>query len=120
MTSVKTVDEYIAQTPAEFHDRLQELRATIKAAAPDAQERISYNMPYYDYKGRLAYFQLWKTHIGLYIPTPTIEEHQSELQAYVTAKGTIRFPLREPLPLALIQKLIEARVRRNDETKKQK
>jgi uncharacterized protein YdhG (YjbR/CyaY superfamily) len=60
MKHVKTVDEYIAQAPTEVQEKLQVLRATIKTTAPGAQERISYGMPYYHYKGRLVYFQLWK------------------------------------------------------------
>src|SRR5579859_2415058 len=120
MNPVKNVDEYIAQAPQETRGKLQELRAAIQAAAPDAQERISYGMPYYDYKGRLVYFQLWKKHIGFYIPTPVLEEHQSELQGYETTKATVRFPLDEQLPLALIEKLVQARVRKNDEAEKKK
>lgn len=118
MKSVNNVDDYIAQAPKEVQTKLQELRATIKAAAPFAQERMSYGMPYYEYKGRLVYFQLWKKHIGLYALSPDIEEHKSELQDYVTTKGTVRFPLDEKLPLALIEKLVRARVRKNDEAEK--
>jgi len=77
-------------------------------------ERISYGMPYYSYNGRLAYFSLWKEHIGLYIPTPVIKEHESELAAYETTMATVRFPLEEKLPLALVRKLIKARMKRND------
>ena len=120
MASVTSVDEYIAQTPQEFHGKLQELRATICAIAPDAQERISYSMPFYDYKGRLVYFQLWKKYIGLYIPTPVLEEHASELEAYKTTKSAVHFPLNEPLPLDLIKKLVQARMRKNDEAEKKK
>ncbi len=115
MKPVNNVDDYIAQAPKEVQARLQELRATIKAAAPGAQERMSYGMPYYEYKGRLVYFQLWKKHIGLYALSPDVEEHKSELQGYITTKGTIRFPLNEKLPLALIEKLVKARMRKNDE-----
>jgi uncharacterized protein YdhG (YjbR/CyaY superfamily) len=119
MKPVNNVDDYIAaQAPKEVQAKLQELRATIKAAAPSAQERISYGMPYYEYKGRLVYFQLWKKHIGLYALSPDVEEHTSELQGYVTTKGTVRFPLDEQLPLALIEKLVQARVRKNDEAEK--
>lgn len=114
MTSVNNVNDYIAQAPEEVQARLQELRATIKAAAPGAQERMSYGMPFYEYKGRLVYFQLWKNHIGLYALSPDAEEHSSELQGYVTDKGTLRFPLNEKLPLALIGKLVQAKVRKND------
>jgi uncharacterized protein YdhG (YjbR/CyaY superfamily) len=115
MKPVKNVDEYIAQAPKEVQDKLQELRAVIRTTAPGAEERISYGMPYYDYKGRLVYFQLWKKHIGFYVPTPVVEEHQSELKGYETTKATVRFPLDEQLPLALIEKLVQARVRKNDE-----
>ena len=115
MKPVTNVDEYIAQAPKEVQDKLQELRAVIRTTAPGAEERISYGMPYYDYKGRLVYFQLWKKHIGLYVPTPVVEEHKSELKGYETTKATVRFPLNEKLPLALIEKLVKARVRKNDE-----
>lgn len=94
MSTVKSVDEYIAQAPKEIQEKLRELRATIKTAAPDAQERISYGMPYYDYKGRLVYFRQWKKHIGLYIPTPIVEEHKSELEGHETTDATIRFPFK--------------------------
>jgi uncharacterized protein YdhG (YjbR/CyaY superfamily) len=120
MKPVKTVDEYIAQAPKEVQEKLQELRAVIRSTAPGAEERISYGMPYYEYKGRLVYFQLWKKHIGFYVPTPVVEEHKSELKGYETTKATVRFPLDEKLPLALIKKLVQARVRKNDEAEKKK
>ncbi len=113
-----TVDAYISAAPREARKKLQELRAVIRKAAPKAAERISYQMPYYHYKGRLAYFSLWKSHIGFYLPTPTIEEHRRELAKYETTKATIRFPLDQKLPAALIQKLIKARMKRNDEKEK--
>jgi uncharacterized protein YdhG (YjbR/CyaY superfamily) len=110
------VDEYIAMAPKEWQARLEELRATIIAAAPYAEERISYGMPHYEYKGRLVYFGLWKKHIGLYaLRTPVLEAHQRELEGYVTAKGTIQLPLDEELPAALITKLVQAQARQNDE-----
>ena len=117
MKPPKNVDEYIAQAPEEAQEKLQELREVIKTTVPEAEERISYGMPYYYYKGRLVYFQLWKNHIGFYIPTPVVEEHKRELQAYETTNATIRFPLNEKLPLDLIKKLVEARVKKNDEAK---
>ena len=120
MKPPKNVDEYIAQAPKEAQEKLQELRATIRTTAPGAVERISYGMPYYYYKGRLVYFQLWKKHIGFYVPTPVVEEHKSELQGYETTDATIRFPLNQKLPLDLIKKLVEARVRKNDEAEKKK
>ncbi len=114
----KNVDSYIAAAPREVQGKLKELRQAIREAAPAAVERISYGMPYYEYKGRLVYFSLWKRHIGLYaLTTPTLEEHRSELRGYVTDKGTVRFPLDEKLPLALIKKLVKAQMKRNEAEK---
>jgi uncharacterized protein YdhG (YjbR/CyaY superfamily) len=115
MKKAKDVDEYIAKAPKEVRGKLKELRAIIKSAAPKAEERISYGMPYYRYKGRLVYFRLSRAHIGLYVPTPVIEEHKSELKDYETAKATVRLPLEAKLPLALIKKLVKARVKKNEE-----
>lgn len=110
----KTVDAYIAAAPRKVQGKLRELRAVIRKAAPDAEERISYGMPYYAFKGRLAYFRLSKTHIGLYIPTPIIEEYKSELSKYETARATVRLPLEKKIPVALIRKLIKARMKKNE------
>ena len=118
MVKAKSVDEYIAGAPRELHGKLKELRAIIKAAAPSAVEKISYGMPYYSYKGRLAYFAFAKAHIGLYIPTPIIEEHKIELKNYETAKATVRLPLDRKLPVALIKKLVKARMKKNEEKRK--
>lgn len=119
MKTANDVDEYVALAPKEEQARLSELRAIIRAAAPDAQERLSYGMPFYEYKGRLIYFQLWKKHIGLYaLSTPVLEEHKSELNGRVTPKGTVQLPLNEELPRSLIESLVRAQVRRNDEAGK--
>ena len=109
----KNVDAYIATAPKEVQRKLKELRAAIRKAAPDAEERISYGMPYYGYKGRLAYFAAFKKHIGLYVPTPVIEEHKSELKDYEAANATVRFPLDKKLPVMLIKKLVKARMKKN-------
>lgn len=114
----KDVDAFIAAAPQAVQGKLNELRAVIKKTAPTAVERISYGMPYYDYKGRLAYFNVWKTHIGLYIPTPILKEHKLDLAAYETTDATVRFPLDKKLPLALIRKLIKARMKRSEEARK--
>jgi uncharacterized protein YdhG (YjbR/CyaY superfamily) len=110
----RDVDEYVSGAPKEFRGKLEELRKAIREAAPTAVERISYGMPYYDYKGRLVYFRLAKAHIGLYIPTPVIEEHKSELADYEAAKATVRFPLDKKLPITLIKKLVRARMKKNE------
>src|SRR5438552_14338667 len=116
MKPAKNVDEYIAQTPKEVQEKLQELRAVIKSTAPGAEERISYGMPYYYYKGRLVYFQLWPKHIGIYaLAKPVLEQYKGELDGYVMNKGSVRFPLDEELPVALIEKMFKAQVRQKDE-----
>jgi uncharacterized protein YdhG (YjbR/CyaY superfamily) len=117
MPKQKTVDAYIAGAPKAVQGKLKTLRAAIRETAPDAEERISYGMPYYGHKGRLAYFQLSKNHIGLYIPPPVIQEHKIELEGYGTATATIRFPLDKKLPVALIKKLIKARMKKNEAKK---
>ncbi|MGH9669135.1 MAG: iron chaperone [Terriglobales bacterium] len=114
----KSVDAYIAATPKEARRRLKDLRAAIRKAAPDAQERISYGMPYYAYKGRLAYFAAFKKHIGLYIPTPVLAEHRKELKGYETSKATLRLPMDKKLPITLIRKLIKARAKENEKESK--
>ncbi len=111
----KNVDEYIAGAPREVRGKLRDLRSAIKKTAPKAIEKISYGMPYYGYRGRLAYFAYAKKHIGLYIPLPIIQEHKKELKSYETAKATVRFPLDKKLPIALIKKLIKARMKKNEE-----
>ena len=110
----KDVDAYIAAAPKEVRADLKSMRDLIKKTAPLAAERISYGLPYYDYKGRLAYFGHWKTHVGLYIPTPVLEEHASELANYETTKATVRFPLGKKLPARLVKKLIKSRMVKND------
>ena len=117
----KDVDEFIKNAPKDLQPKLKKLRATIKTAAPEAKEGISYGMPYYHYKGRLVYFNLWKDHIGLYGAIESvIEDHKNELKGYVTSKGTIQFPLDKKLPLGLIKKLVKAQTMKNDEAKKGK
>jgi uncharacterized protein YdhG (YjbR/CyaY superfamily) len=113
MPRPENVDAYIAAAPKDAQGKLKKLRAAIREAAPDADERISYGMPYYHCMGRLAYFALAKKHIGLYVPTPVIADHQAELGKYETAKATVRFPLDGPLPVGLIKKLIRARLKKN-------
>ena len=108
-----STDEYIATFPAEIQKILEELRATIKAAAPDAEEKISYQMPTFALKGNLIHFAAFTNHIGLY-PTPSgIEAFKRELSIYQGAKGSIKFPMDKPLPLKLISKIVKFRVAEN-------
>lgn len=117
MKKNKTVDEYIKNAPIETRTKLKELRRVIRQTAPEAGEKLSYGMPYYGYKGAVAYFAVAKNHVGLYIPPPVIAEHKKELAGYSTAKATVRFPLAKKLPVALIKKLLRARLKKN-KTKK--
>ena len=117
MERPKDVDAYIAAAPKELQAKLKQLRAAIKSAAPGAIEKNSYGMPYYGYKGRLAYFAYAKHHIGLYAMPPIVKDHEKELKKYQTSTATIRFPLDEKLPLALIKKLIKAGVKKNEARK---
>ncbi len=111
---LKDVDSYIQAAPKETRGKLKELRSVIRKTAPDAEERVSYGMPYYHFKGRLVYFAAAKKHIGLYVPPPIIEEHKSELKNFETAKATVRFSIDKPLPIPLIKKLIKARMKKNN------
>ena len=113
----KNVDAYIAAAPKEVQAKLKELRAVIREAVPTAEERISYGMPYCGYRGQLAYFRLSKNHIGLYVPSPVIEEHKRELKDYETAGATVRFPLDKKLPVVFIKKLVKARMKKNEARK---
>jgi uncharacterized protein YdhG (YjbR/CyaY superfamily) len=108
-----TIDEYIALFPEDVQKKLQELRATIKASAPDASEKISYQMPTFYLKGNLVYFAAFKNHIGFYPAPRGIEAFKEELSIYEGSKGTVRFPLDQPLPLDLISKIVEFRAAEN-------
>jgi uncharacterized protein YdhG (YjbR/CyaY superfamily) len=108
-----TVDEYIAAFPIEVQARLQELRAAIQAAAPDAEERISYQMPAYYLKGNLVYFAAFQNHIGFYPTASGIAAFQQEFAGYVSSKGAVQFPLHKPLPLELVGRIVRYRVAEN-------
>ena len=109
----ESIDEYIATFPEEIQKILEELRTTIKAAAPDAEEKISYQMPTFALKGNLVHFAAHKNHIGFY-PTPSgIEAFEQELSVYEGAKGSVKFPIEKPLPLGLISKIVAFRVAEN-------
>ena len=110
---IQTVDEYIAGFPTSTQKLLKQLRATIRKAAPQAEEVISYQMPAYNFYGRLVYFAGYEKHIGFYPMPSAIEKFKKQLADYNTSKGTVQFPLQEPLPLALITKITAFRVNEN-------
>lgn len=110
----KTVDEYIASFPAKVQEVLQTLRQLVKEEVPQATETIKYDMPTYVFHGNLVYFAGWKKHISFYPLTGDMEKNIKEVSNYKTSgKGTIQFPLSEPLPLPLIRTLIQFRLREN-------
>jgi uncharacterized protein YdhG (YjbR/CyaY superfamily) len=108
-----SIDEYIATFPAEIQIKLEAVRTTIKAAAPEAVEKISYQMPTFFLHGNLVHFAAFKNHIGLYPAPSGIEAFKHELSQYEGSKGAVRFPLDKPLPLDLISKITKYRVEEN-------
>jgi uncharacterized protein YdhG (YjbR/CyaY superfamily) len=115
-----SIDEYIALFPKEIQKKLEEVRATIKAAAPEAKEKISYQMPTFDLKGNLVHFAAHTNHIGFYPQPSGIEAFKEELSMYESAKGSVQFPLDKPLPLKLISKIVKFRAAENLERADQK
>ena len=109
------VDEYIASFPKEVQQLLKQMRTTIKAAAPKAEELISYGMPGYKHHGMLVYFAGYKNHIGFYATPTGHEAFEKELSKYKQGKGSVQFPVEEPLPLALITKIVKFRIKENEE-----
>jgi len=116
----KTVDEYIATFPAGTKSILEDVRRTIKEAAPGAEELISYNMPALKLHGMLVYYATYKKHIGFYPTGSGIEAFKKELSVYKGAKGSVQFPLDKPLPLDLISDIVKFRVENNLEKGKKK
>ena len=116
----KTIDEYISMFPDEVQTILNQVRQTIRGAAPEAEETINYQMPTFTLNGNLVHFAAFKTHIGFY-PTPTgIEAFKEELAPYKGAKGSVQFPIDQPVPLSLIRRIVEYRVKENLERKPKK
>lgn len=109
----QTIDEYIAGFPDDVQQILQQIRQTIHAAAPDAQEAISYQMPTFKLRGNLVHFAAYKKHIGFYPAPVGIEAFKDELAPYASSKGTVQFPLNQPIPFDLISKITAFRVQQN-------
>ena len=120
LKNVKNVDHYISLQPIEIQGKLNQLRKLIKDNAPDALEVISYNMPAYKLNGMLFYFAAHKNHIGLYPMATGIEAFKDELTKYETSKGTVQFSHNKSLPVTLIKKIIQFRVKQNLEKAKSK
>ena len=114
-TTPKNINEYIAGFPKDVQEILEKVRTTIRKAAPDAEETISYQMPTFTLHGNLVHFAGHTKHIGFY-PTPSgIEKFKDEISVYEWAKGSVQFPLDKPIPYDLISKIVEFRVKENIE-----
>ncbi len=114
--NIDSIDTYIATFPKEMQDILKLVRAVIKEEVPEATEAMSYGMPTFKLHGKnIVHFAGWKSHIGFY-PTPSgTEAFQKEIAGYKAAKGSIQFPLSEPMPVELIRKIVAFRVKQVNE-----
>ena len=117
-TVARNIDEYIASCPADVRATLEALRATIKKAAPQAEEKISYQMPAFYLKGNLVYFAAFKEHISFFPTSSATAKFKKELSKYDGSKGTVRFPLGTKIPFGLISKIVRFRVKENLEKAK--
>lgn len=114
MKTAASVDEYIAAAEPTMKKALKDIRKTIKSTAPKAEEGISYQIPGYKYHGMLVFFAAWKNHISLYPAPWGADSLKKEMSAYEGSKGTIKFPLDKPMPLALIKKMVKYRMKENE------
>jgi uncharacterized protein YdhG (YjbR/CyaY superfamily) len=111
--SIGSINEYIATFPEEVQKKLEDIRATIKNAAPEAQEKISYQIPTFYLYGNLVHFAAFKNHISFFPTSSGVQAFKNELSQYENSKGTIKLPLDKPLPLDLISKIVKFRVTEN-------
>jgi uncharacterized protein YdhG (YjbR/CyaY superfamily) len=118
--SFTDTDNYIAGFPVETKKLLEQIRAVIKTAAPQAEEVISYNMPAFRQNGMLVYFAGYKKHIGFYPGASGISAFKNELSQYKGAKGSVQFPLNKPMPLEIITEIVMFRVEENHYKAKKK
>jgi uncharacterized protein YdhG (YjbR/CyaY superfamily) len=119
--AAKDVESYLAGLPADVKATLEKLRKTIKAAAPEAEEVISYQMPAYKYHGQLVYFAAFKDHCSFFPGSKSIVEmFAEELEPFEASVGTIHFTVDHPLPQILVKKIVKARIKQNEERKKSK
>jgi uncharacterized protein YdhG (YjbR/CyaY superfamily) len=112
-TAPKDIDEYIARFPDDVRQILEKIRMTIRKAAPNAQETISYQIPTFTLHGNLVHFAAFKKHIGFYPGPSGVEKFKDELSAYNGAKGSVQFPLEKPVPFSLISRIVKFRLNEN-------
>jgi uncharacterized protein YdhG (YjbR/CyaY superfamily) len=116
----ENIDEYIGAFPNDVQEILEQVRMTIQEAAPDAKEKISYSMPAFDQNGIVVYFAAFTNHIGLYALPTGHEAFKEELSKYKSGKGSVQFPLKDPMPFDLISRIVKFRVKENLEKGKKK
>jgi uncharacterized protein YdhG (YjbR/CyaY superfamily) len=121
-TKPTTIEEYIASFPDDVQKKLEQVRNTIRKAAPGAEEKISYGIPAFNLNGQyLVYFAGYKKHIGMYPVPGGVKEFEKDFAPYYTSgKGTIQFPLEKPMPVGLITKIVKFRIKKNKEKAKTK
>ena len=112
-SGMSDIDSYIAQFEPEVRAVLEQVRTTIRAAAPDASECISYQMPAFKQEGIIVFFAAWKNHIGLYPPIQGDAALEKAIARYAGPKGNLQFPLEEPMPLKLIGRIVKLRLKQN-------
>ena len=120
MKKFRTVDEYLSRLPKTAKDNVEGLRKTIRQAAPQAEEVISYNMPALRWNGMLLWYAAFKKHIGFYPKASAIAAFKEELKDYKTSKGTIQLPFEEAIPAALVKKIVRFRVEENERGRSKK
>ena len=119
-TAVNNIDEYIERFPENVQKLLRQMRTTIRNAAPEAGETINYAVPTFTLNGNLVHFAAFKNHIGFYPAPEGIEAFKKEVAQYEAGKGSLQFPIDQPLPLALVTKIVKFRVKQNLEKSKGK
>lgn len=116
----ENIDEYIGSFPNDVQEILERIRMTVQNAAPDAKEKISYSMPAFEQNGIVVYFAAFKNHIGLYALPSGHDAFKEELSKYKSGKGSVQFPLNQPMPYDLITEIVKFRVKENLEKAKTK
>jgi uncharacterized protein YdhG (YjbR/CyaY superfamily) len=114
----QSIDDYIRSFPEHIRKKLNELRNVIKELVPEAEERISYQIPAFYLNGNLVYFAGYSKHIGFYPTSSGINAFKGALSKYKHSKGAVQFPLEEPLPIELIKKIVRLRVEENNKKKR--
>lgn len=118
MENYQSVEEYIASFPSDLQERLVHLRQFIRGLVPEAGEKMAYGIPTFTLNGNLVHYAAYRSHIGFYPGAEAMQHFLPELSAYHTSKGTVQFPLDQPLPLALIEKIVKYRVAQSQAKKK--